>query len=455
MKLNAFCMLFILSFCPYLVLSQEAHQQTDTDKVERYSVEKTLDRARKIPAGEWWGPLFQTFDPTKCPLNPEAIPEMYRILDDPKQRGDWGGMVSYIALLGGNEDVDKLESILLRYKDKKIDQGEKMFLYNILWAVSAMERHKNTKASEVVDKMMEPEYWQTLHITLPNEKDAVFVFGPGAIETKSNNADPRYKEKVQSILNRIQDTELKKAYTEAFTLRSVPNYDKVMESKRTGDWTIYYGKPASTPPPSIIIPRYYPSQDAYDLLYTSGTLWDNPSYLDAKVEEELCQEALKAFKETLQAVTKEDVNYIVTHTAVDGRPLLLKEEQNPTYIKKILDPALQMKEKWHRLIPIAKTFQEKASLPTLHSVYRCAGFGMGEKGEPLPPAPAHDSAIRPKGFNSLLLIRFRYNDLRDVAKKYPEIFNNKGRIPSVSENGEPYVVMIWEGDRWYWNPFGM
>ena len=464
MKLNVVATLCLFFLCTYPVLSEEAHQHAAGEgaevKVERYSVEKTLERARKIPSGEWLGPLSRTFDPAKCPLNPEALPEMYRILEDPNQRDVWNKMVSYIALLGSDDDVDKLESILLRYKDKKLDQGEKMFLYHVQWTVSAMDRRKIPKAEKLMDRMMEPEYWQALHLTLPNGKDAVFEYGTGAIETKSNNADPRYKEKVQAILDRIQDPELKKAYTEAFTPGSVSNHDKIMESKRTGDWTIYYGKPDPTPTPSITIKRYCPPQSSYDALYTSATLWNVSTPLEPKAEQALCKEALDAFKAALQATIKGDADYLVTHTAVDGRPLLLKNEQAPGYargenIKQILDPSLKMKEKWQRLIPVAQAFQGKALEPSEHFVYQCPGFGQGKDGANFPLPPFIEPYKKPKTFDSLLVLRFRYDDLKDVAKKYPEIFTNKGRIPSVSETGEPYVVMIWEGDQWYWNPFGM
>ena len=461
MKPYTLVAVFVLFLCTCPVLSRDAYYHPpENGKIEPYSVEKTIETAKTVLSGYWWGPLSHTFDPAKCPLNPAALPEMYRILEDPNQQNDWGDIVSYIALLGSDADVEKLESVILRYKNKKIDQSEKMILFDVQSAISAMESRKIPKAEKLVDRMMEPEYWQTLHITLPKGQDAAFDFGPLMIRLKSNNADPRYKEKVQTILDSIQDTELKKIYTETFTRNAVKNYDEIMESKRTGDWTIYYGKPDPTPTPSITIKRYCPPQSSYDALYTSATLWNVSTPLDAKAEQALCKEALDAFKAALQATIKGDVDYLVTHTAVDGRPLLLKDEQTPGYvrgvnIKQILDPSLKMKEKWQRLIPVAQAFLGKALEPSEHFVYQCPGFGQGKDGANLPAPPFFEPYKKPKTFKSLLVLRFRYDDLRDVAKKYPEIFNNKGRIPAVSENGEPYVVMIWENEQWYWNPFGV
>ena len=459
MKPYTLVAVFVLFLCTRPVLSSDAYYHPPEDgKVELYSVEKTIETAKKVLSGYWWGPLSRPFDPAKCPLNPAALPEMYRILEDPKQREDWDGMVSYIALLGGDEDVDKLESILLRYKGKKLDQGEKMFLYHIQWAVSAMESRKIPKAEKLVDRMMEPQYWQTLHITLPDGKDAVFVYGPSMISSKSNNADPAYEEKVRKVLAGIQDPDIKKLYTEELDV-DMKSYNKLMESKRTGDWTIYYGKPDPTPTPSITIKRYTP-QSAYDAVYTSPTLWSSAASLEPKAQEALYKEALEAFKTALEATIKGDTDYLVTHTSVDGRPLLLKDEQTPGYvrgvnIKQILDPSLKMKEKWQRLIPVAQAFLGKALEPSGRFVYQCPGFGKGKDGTPRPVSPFTNIYKQPKTYSSLLVLRFRYDDLRDVAKKYPEIFNNKGRIPSVSETGEPYVVMIWENEQWYWNPFGM
>ena len=465
MRFSALLTLCILCFCTYEVSSESVQsgisEGKNGEKVERFSVEKTLELAKTVPSGQWWGPFSATFDRSKCPLNPDALPEMYRILDDSKKQADWDGIVSYIAVLGNDQDVDKLEKLLQRYKGKTLDFGEETLFYSVVCAIAAMDRYNVPKARDVIDSMMRPDYWQNLNVSMQNGRTGVTVFGITAIKSKSNNADPSYKEKVKKVLEGIQDTAIKKLYTEYADV-ALKNHNKLIESKRTGDWTIYYGKPKPTPTPSIIITRYYPPQSSYDALYTSATLWNVSTPLDTKAEQVLCKEALDAFKAALQATIKGDAEYLVTHTSVDGRPLLLKDEQTPEEIRhaniqKILDPTLKMKEKWQSLIPVARAFQGKALEPSEHFVYQCPSFGKGDNGTPLPPPPPsfYDLRKYPKGFDSLLVLRFRYDDLKDVAKKYPEIFNNKGRIPSVSENGEPYVVMIWENEQWYWNPFGM
>ena len=454
MKIISVFILISFLVCTHFVWGEDSHSHVTTGTVERFSVERTIDRARNIPSGEWWGKLSDTFNSAQCPLNPEALPEMYRILEDTNQQGDWNGMVSYIALLGGDEDVDKLEGIMKRYMNKELNDSEKRLFYNIIFSVSAMERRGIPKASKLIDKMMQPEYWQKLNIVIPKGKSGALTFGIIAIGAKSNNADPDYKKKVESILESIQDTTLKQAYSDNFTV-DMQNHDAIMEARRTGDWTTYYGKPKSTPPPSLKVQRNHPDF-AYEELYTSKTLWTVPAPLEKEAEKVLCKEALDAFNSALQAMIKGDMNYLVTNTAVEGRPLLLRAEVEPANIQKIFDPQLKMQEKWKSLVPIAQVFKDKALSPTQHFVQLQAGFGINQAtGGSLEAPPFINLRKQPKLFYPFLLIRFRYDDLKDVAKKYPEVFNNKGRIPSVSETGEPYVVMIWEGDQWYWNPFGM
>ena len=132
---------------------------------------------------------------------------------------------------------------------------------------------------------------------------------------------------------------------------------------------------------------------------------------------------------------------------------MLPKEQAEENTTQLLSNRKDLKAKWADLMPVVRTVLDKVAEPTSHTIYLQPFFDTRKKTGTYRKSPI--PRFNPQECRSYIVVRFRYDALRDVAKKYPEIFNNKGRIPSVSETGEPYVVMIWENDQWYWNPFGM
>ena len=447
------CLLLILVVC----LSPFANAAQEVQKPERWSVERTVQYAKENPFAEAFS-VTDVFRDT--PLNPDARAEMYRILNDSNQSDVWGRVTRYFGLIAQMEDVPKLLELVEKRKGTTLDGREESMIFDIISVMSMLECRGMKGAGEIMDKMITPDYWQQLDIKYTHgdfgARPAVARFSGLAVYAKNYSGDPKAKEKVQAICEKIQDPNVKKEYE--YQVKTMSGaYDAFMAAKQANDWTLYYGKREAkpSPTPSLEVFRKHPDF-AYEEFYTSTTLWTIPAKLDPTVEEELCKEALVAFNATLEVVVKRDEKYLVMNTAVAGRPLLLKEEQTTENAEKIHAKMPELKKKWQNLVPLAQAFQGKALSPAQHFVQLQAGFAINNvTGGSLEAPPFVNLRKNPKAFYPFLLIRFRYDDLKDVAKKYPEIFNNKGRIPSVSETGEPYVVMIWENEQWYWNPFGM
>ena len=83
--------------------------------VEKLSVEETVRIAQFESFHRWFS--FKTVD-NETPLNPDARPEIYKIINDPNAGMNSARVTLYLGLLGQAEDVEKLEGILDGFKGK-------------------------------------------------------------------------------------------------------------------------------------------------------------------------------------------------------------------------------------------------------------------------------------------------------------------------------------------------
>ena len=387
-------------------------------EIQTWSVEKTIKTVREVRFSDV---CSVTSVDRGTYLNPDARPEMHRILNDKNEAKIWGNVVIYFGALGQEEDVQKLLGLIEKYKGTTLDNYADDMVFGSISAMSMMENRGIKGAGDAMDKMITPEYWQSLDIKYTHGNlgpmPVAGEYAPRAARCKSYSGDPKAKEKVQAVCDRIQDLKLKRAY--AYQVKTMTeSYDDFMAAKKSGDWKAYYAKKdqefaqAQENPvpvkstPKVVMRR---SENVYsELWFHTGVIrqerWTKPTSLTQELDAKLSKEALEEFDRTIKACLKQDNKYWLTHMAHWGRPLLLPDEQTPEKIEKYLKESPNLCQQWASRFPAYQEFVDKAPKPAEHSVF-LLGF----------PADANKATSRtlsaeavkdPKKHADLIVIRF-------------------------------------------------
>jgi hypothetical protein len=154
-------------------------------------------------------------------------------------------------------------------------------------------------------------------------------------------------------------------------------------------------------------------QKGPDGYYSGLDLWVTSSTLPTEVDAKLSQEALDVLERSLKACLEQDTVYTMSHMAYEGRPLYLPEEQTPEKIQEWSKAGTESWNKWKGR-QFFQEFAERKLKPVQHSVFL---FGFPEKRSKksvrkLPVAALQD----PKKYADVIVVRFRYENTRDLIK---------------------------------------
>ena len=270
-----------------------------------------------------------------------------------------------------------------------------------------------------------------------------------------------------AVVDTISDSDMKDLYRKS-AQRACVEHDKLMESRRTGDWSIFYGKRSASvttstlPTTSTQVAR--PDVDAYRKFFLGQRGWETPVKLPSNVEKTLYEEACQAFTSILPLYIAGDEAFIATHTTRIVRPYVLPGEQET-----IQGGGSARKGLRARALLVYKEFQTIAGTPTLYSVHL---FNIST--DAITTCSVRETSESPKTYATMIMVRLRYDNLRDWVGKNSEIMGASksdmeketdlkrkstmhflaSRFPQITDDGDPLVTMVWQAGQWYWNPFG-
>jgi hypothetical protein len=466
----------MLSFFLLTIGNNSTFAETE---IKKWTVEETIKKVREGYCRAVVRDYITLFRETR--LNPDARSEMYRILNDKNEAKVWANAVTFFAIVGQEEDVPKLVNLIEKRKGTAIDSNtDDMFTYIII-TMSVLELRGIKGAGNMMDKMITPEYWQNLNMkrsNLPNIRLISEDYAPSAVFEKLYTGDPKAKEKVQSVCNKIPPSQLKEDYV--YRVESgLIEYDDFMEAKKSGDWKTFYEKrkkrdeemvaadiaahptPKPTPTPKVVVRR---DDATYTKLWESTRLLPNsecwetpPALLPPALDAKLAQEALEAFDLAIKAYLKHDLVYWQTHHAPDGRPRLLPEEQTPDKIEESVRAAENFGFLWTAQ-QACQEFVDKNPKPAQHSIF-LLGFPEAESKGTSRTLPA-EALTDPKKYADVIVIRFRYDGMQDFQQKYRKFFLAPREYATAystphftfwtTPNCDPVVTMVWEAGQWYW-----
>jgi hypothetical protein len=239
--------IFLLPLCgvifSFLFLSSGNSTAFAEAEIKKWTVEETVEKVREAGFHEVlynYGDLF-----LETRLNPDARPDLYRILNDKTKTMPWDNVFAYFALVGQEEDVPKLLYLVEKCKGTTVDSDTEWMFSHVIDIMSRLELRGIKSAGSVMDKMITPEYWQQLDIKVAysatDVRSATVECAALAAYDKCHSGDPKAQEKVRAICDKIQSPDVKKTY--AFHVETaVSEYDDFMEAKKSGDWKAFYEK---------------------------------------------------------------------------------------------------------------------------------------------------------------------------------------------------------------------
>jgi hypothetical protein len=180
------------------------------DKEELLSIEETVDLAKRGSCG----PVSAAELRRRARANPAARPALYRILSDETQKTHWPPVVAFFALIGQDDDVDKLIEFV-RNRRGVLQGGEYGAVVQVSNALGGMAARGCTKAHETLDKMITPSYWAGMNFRLYSKRPEGYPTFENAMVARvligyAYANDPQLPDKARALLKKIRDAEQRK-----------------------------------------------------------------------------------------------------------------------------------------------------------------------------------------------------------------------------------------------------
>lgn len=431
----------LLGGLPGWVLANEI----STESLTQLSVEDTVLRAKR---GD--GPKrAKNYENQVQVYNPAALPDLYRILDDPAQKQDWAYVARFIGYIGDAEDVSKLLARLESLRGQSFSIREAGFPKALAYSVFFLERRQIPGAKEASDKILHYSFWRDLDLKIANLSpmhqmgDSPAFMTIGCFYSKAYSEDPDLERKLQSVVDEVQSPLIKETLSKhRRKALNVLRDNRILQAG--GDLSEYYPNLYGKKPKKSTAEEAAKRADArayMKALAGEGRMKAQPS---EPARAALAREALAEYGKIVELLAQENYGALAARLADNGRPLLLGEENTAEARAKLLDAG-----KMTRSLALEKELvKDLGQRMARQETAIVESFVL--------PGKNTDAAYEdPKASADIIRVVIPFADATDLRTKHKKLLSERTEeAPTVDDEGNPAICMIWQGGQWFWNPFG-
>lgn len=417
-------------------------------------------------------------EPTPRP-NPAARGQLWVILTDRQQEASWQWVVYSFRFLGQTEDVPRLVKWVEGFRGESFTYERAVEITRAESALGVMARRGVTGAQTALDKMMSPDYWHALSVTMVDSQGteipgrASFHLAMSAVGPGVYTRDPGFKAKVAKIAEDIADPKERKAFADrvkgayddyeahmADGLLGGERLHRQLEEERQRAnaekkptkpsgfayneafyrWTV--AKAAPKP-----IGRIEPITTTEDwAAYYAAT--DGRAVLDAAVRDRLVREAREAFEAIAKDLNEDKRAEVTARMCAAGIPCVLQDvDTSATAVEKIKDA------KWWVYLGLEQAVVKSLASCHLDESGAIVKLSVLDK-DNKDTVDEKKAAAEPEKNVDLIFVQIPYSDADGVKASDGLFLNPVIRFTESGPDGQVTLCMMKQAGHWYWMPFG-
>jgi hypothetical protein len=414
--------------------------ESEETAVDYLSVSETVQLAKTVRVDT---ADTETDVARKARANPDARPELYRILSDTTQGKDWRAVLRFFYFVGQDDDVPRIVA-RMEQKEGILDRYDQVMVTEAFYALAGIRARGSELARKKLDEMMFPDYWKTrkfrLHVDRPKyysfENEMIMYVLTG----RAYALEDDFPQKAQAVIARIGDPA-----QQGMMKDTVDGVIRVHNAALNGPLRLVKGSrlsvvPNSAMPEHVAKPSPQPT-NATGTAKNSSQSNSNDDLLH------LIDQALIAYERISKAFVSQEWDKCAPWMADTEKPLMPVETiRNEENIKAFVEVFIQ-KVKPTTISRITGILKEVKALelgPAEIEIMNTSKFTELDRGS---------GKYGPIAMKTTTIVRIPYLKSEALGQKY---FTSPPppRSRSITQDKQLIIMMIKIGDDWFWQPFG-
>jgi hypothetical protein len=360
-------------------------------------------------------------------------------------------VVYAFRFLGQPEDVPRIVRWVEGFRGQAFVFPRAEDIIHAQNSLAVMARRGVEGARPALEKMMVPDYWRGLSVTISRDDGVEHLGGSFcylAIRAAVSGAytrDPDFKAKVGKIAEKITDPKERKAYSDK--IREVfDDYDAYMADGLFPGQRFELGENREGARLRTEKKPEKPSGFAYNEAFYRWTV--GKAELDPAVRDRLVREAREAFEGIAKDLSENKREAVVTRMCNYEGPFVLQDVDPPQRATELVN--VPEKSVYLDLQQAVVKSLASCHLDESAAIVKLSMLDSKKKDR----VDVEKAAAEPEKNVDLIFVQIPYSDAEGVKASDGLFLNPVMRFTESRPEGKVTLCMMWQAGHWYWVPFG-